>query len=79
MANKIETLIPYDKALHIIGGAVIFAAFHWRFGMFAIVPVVIAAIAKEIYDKFHPESHTCDIKDAIATVIGGLICLIGAL
>jgi glycopeptide antibiotics resistance protein len=30
-------------------------------------------VVKEIYDYLHPESHTADIYDAVATTLGGLL------
>jgi hypothetical protein len=31
--------------------------------------VYAAAISKEIYDHFHPDTHTCDVMDFVATVL----------
>ena len=39
-----------------------------------IVPIaaaMVAGLAKEAYDYQHPESHTCESGDAIATALGG--------
>lgn len=36
----------------------------------------IPAIGKEVYDYFHPEKHTCEFLDALATFLGGLLILI---
>ncbi len=38
----------------------------------AILPAVAAGALKEAYDHRHPESHTCDARDFIATTAGGL-------
>lgn len=70
---KLMATIPYDKALHIIYGAVIFDALHfWMIAPYALAAVLVIGILKEIYDKYHPP-HTCDWRDALATVIGGVI------
>nr|WP_320132322.1 hypothetical protein [uncultured Holophaga sp.] len=34
--------------------------------------VVVAAIGKEVYDYYHPATHTCEVMDACATILGGL-------
>lgn len=65
--------IPYDKALHMLGGVVTFAIFNLLFGSAVAACAVVAnAIGKEVYDHFHPLIHTCDWKDAAATMIGGI-------
>lgn len=63
--------IPTDKVYHCLGGVVLFAIGQ-LFG-YGLALAVIGAIVKEIYDYLHPESHTADCKDAIATIIGGLL------
>lgn len=76
-------LIPIDKANHIVYGAVIFAAAYALF-TFAGLPalpiaagmVVIAAVAKEVWDRAHKETHTSDPLDALATIGGGALCSI---
>lgn len=73
-------LIPQDKANHIVYGAVIFAAAYALF-TFAGLPalpiaagmVVIAAVAKEMWDRAHKETHTPDPLDALATIAGGVV------
>lgn len=74
-------LIPQDKANHIVYGSVIFAAAYALFS-FAGLPalpiaagmVVIAAVAKEVWDRAHKETHTPDPVDALATIAGGVVC-----
>lgn len=60
----------YDKVLHFLVG-----------GLVALCPVepmlavLVVAFSKELYDYYHPETHTCDGSDAIATLVGGLVML----
>lgn len=63
--------IPTDKVYHCLGGVVLFAIGQ-LFG-YGLALAVLGAITKEIYDYLHPESHTADVKDAIATTLGGLL------
>ena len=63
--------IPSDKVAHCLGGVVLFAIGQ-LFG-YGLALAILGAITKEIYDYFHPESHTADVKDAIATTLGGLL------
>ena len=63
--------IPSDKIYHCLGGVVLFAIGQlFGYGLFL---AILGAITKEIYDYLHPESHTADVKDAIATTLGGLL------
>ena len=62
--------IPSDKVAHCLGGVVLFAIGQlFGYGLFL---AVLGAITKEIYDYFHP-NHTPDWKDAVATILGGLL------
>lgn len=63
--------IPSDKVYHCLGGVVLFAIGQ-LFG-YGLPLAILGAITKEIYDYLHPESHTADVKDAIATTLGGLL------
>lgn len=63
--------IPTDKVYHCLGGVVLFAIGQ-LFG-YGLALAILGAITKEIYDYLHPESHTSDVKDAIATTLGGLL------
>ena len=63
--------IPSDKVYHCLGGVVLFAIGQ-LFG-YGLALAILGAITKEIYDYFHPDNHTCDVKDAIATTLGGLL------
>ena len=63
--------IPTDKVYHCLGGVVLFAIGQ-LFG-YGLALAILGAITKEIYDYLHPESHTADVKDAVATTLGGLL------
>lgn len=73
-------MLPYDKSLHALAGAVIFSAAYVIFH-FAALPaleiaaaaVLLAAIGKEIYDHLHRATHTPDPLDALATIAGGAL------
>ena len=62
--------IPADKVFHFAGGVMLFAIGQ-LFGI-GLILAIIGAVAKEIYDYYTP-NHTPDIKDAVATVLGGLL------
>ena len=68
-----------DKALHMIGGMLIWILII-AFGFSMIIAqlvVLAAAISKELYDKLHPKKHTADLWDIIATIsLSGLITLV---
>lgn len=73
--NKLFQLIniPQDKANHIIWGAVTFAALCHFDVLTAGVAVLMQASLKEGYDALHPDKHTVDVWDAVATIAGGLL------
>lgn len=81
---NIATMIPHDKALHALGGACLAAlSFSLLIRLGAPAPqlcarILVAAVGllKEIYDKLNSERHTPDLKDAIATWLGGEIVLL---
>jgi hypothetical protein len=56
-----------DKILHFIGG--FFVAAH-----FGLLGLIIVSFGKEVYDEY--DYGGFDIKDAIATLVGGLIFLL---
>ena len=68
--------IPCDKLGHIVAGLSLYAVGHFVSTMFGFVVVLCAAIGKEVYDYWHRDTHTPDIWDAVATVLGGTIGLI---
>lgn len=66
-------MIPADKIAHFAVGVLIFASLSWLSVSIAFLAVIIAAVGKEIYDSKHPDKHTSDFWDAIATIFGGCI------
>lgn len=65
--------IPCDKQMHFMSGFIIAALLTPLVGFYSVLIVAIIALAKEIYDYLHPESHTADFWDWFATTLGGLI------
>ena len=80
--------LPRDKKDHALLGAVgssvcvsillIFLPVLWAVGLTAIL-LIAAALGKERYDAAHPDTHTADPFDALATILGGLLVLIPVL
>ena len=71
--------LPRDKALHAIGGALILLlALALGAGVWIGMGIVlIAAVAKELYDRLHPRLHTADVWDVVAAVsLAGAIALV---
>ena len=70
--------IPADKVRHFAGGAVLTCALYvlglpfWL----AAAAVIASALGKEAYDAAHPENHTSDLYDALATILGGATVLL---
>jgi len=60
-----------DKLLHFIAGAGIFWVANY-FTSYAIIPVIIIAILKEVYDLKVKHSYM-DIWDILATIAGGVL------
>lgn len=69
-------MIAHDKALHFIGGVVIFAVGHFASVLAALILVVVAAVGKEVYDWFNQDTHTPDPMDALYTIGGGAVGLL---
>lgn len=65
--------IPHDKLMHALFGVLIFAVGRQVHVLFGLALVAFFAIAKEISDYYDPEHHTCDWRDAVATMAGGLL------
>lgn len=65
--------LPHDKALHLIGGVMLFALgnllFGWQVGLGL---AVVVGAAKEIWD-WYSKTGTPDGMDFIATAAGGLL------
>jgi len=47
--------------------------FHLTIGYWSILLVALIAGLKEWYDSKHPDIHTADIWDFIATTLGGVV------
>ena len=64
--------IPVDKQLHFYAGAIIgfSLSLFIPFGISFIAVIIIGAL-KELYDYYHPDKHTCDFYDWLATSLGG--------
>jgi hypothetical protein len=65
--------VPADKQAHFLCGLVIAALLTPFIGAYSIVVVAIIALLKEIYDARHPDKHTADFMDWVATVLGGVV------
>ena len=65
--------VPADKQAHFICGLVIAALLTPFIGAYSIAVVAIVALLKEIYDARHPDKHTADIWDWVATSLGGVL------
>ena len=72
-------VIPIDKQLHFFSGGFLASLAIAVSGhmMISFCVVMLAALAKEIYDSLHPDKHTKDVLDFAATVLGGAV-VIGA-
>lgn len=70
--------VPTDKMAHaclgvlVAGGVMVFAGPLWAF-----TATLIAAVGKELYD-LHVHGKP-DVWDAVATIVGGLVVIVGAL
>lgn len=60
-----------DKLYHFMAGIFIFLIANY-FMNYAIIPVIVIAVCKEIYDLKVKHSYI-DIWDIVATIIGGLV------
>ena len=73
MVKQLLEKVEKDKLLHFVAGAIVYAAASWLVGYYAIALVVVVAVGKEVYDHYY--GGTVDAYDAIATVLGGLVCM----
>jgi len=71
--------LPYDKALHIIAGVLVYAVAHFASPIIGMAAVAVVAVGKEVYDYMHKDKHTPDAWDAIATIGGGLLAFISGI
>jgi hypothetical protein len=65
--------VPCDKQMHFLSGFIIAAVLTPFIGAYSIVVVAVIAALKEIYDARHPDKHTADFWDWVATVLGGIV------
>ncbi len=68
--------VPADKQSHFIYGALTYIAAYFVIGYWAVLLVSAIGVAKEVYDHFHPDKHTCDFFDWLATTLGGVAGLV---
>jgi hypothetical protein len=69
--------IPIDKQLHFLSGATIAFTVSLFGGIWlGFVVTAIVGLLKEVYDNYHPDKHTADVWDFIATGLGGLFAVI---
>ncbi len=69
----LEGKVPVDKFLHFTCGFIIAAVLTPFIGAYSILVVAVIAALKEIYDYLHPDKHTADIWDWVATSLGGVL------
>lgn len=72
---NLEKYLPLDKCYHLIAGFIIFSLLSVVIDRWALVPVIAAAVLKELYDKYTGKG-TPDWKDAAYTIAGGLLGLL---
>jgi hypothetical protein len=65
--------VPCDKQMHFLSGFIIAAVLTPFIGAYSILVVAVIAALKEIYDARHPDKHTADFMDWVATTLGGLV------
>jgi hypothetical protein len=69
-------MINVDKLLHFLGGFIIAIVVSLLgYPLLALILAIVVATGKEIYDYYHPLTHTSDGLDLISTVVGGLVAL----
>lgn len=64
-----------DKVVHFQVGYMLATIFP-ILPMYGLAIAMICGFLKEVYDYFHPDKHTCDKWDMIATWAGGLLGII---
>lgn len=73
-------MLQHDKALHFSTGGVVSVLPHlitpWWGGpipwWWPVAAAAVAGLGKELYDHLHPETHTVDPFDFLATAAGAL-------
>ena len=69
----LEGKVPVDKFMHFISGLLIAVILTPFIGFYSVLIVALIALAKEVYDYLHPDLHTADIWDWVATTLGGIV------
>lgn len=76
LLTRLNTTLPYDKALHALSGVVISVMLLIVVTpLWSLVIVALIAALKELYDFLHPP-HECSFYDWLATVLGAMLPLI---
>lgn len=66
-------MISLDKQAHFLGGYALAVTVGFFSPWVGLAAAVVAGAAKEGYDYKHPTTHTADLKDLAATVLGGIL------
>ena len=69
-AYRVICHIPHDKILHFIVGQTIGFCLTSAGPVWMMIGALGVGIAKEVYDKLHPD-HTFEWMDIVATALGG--------
>lgn len=73
-------MMPLDKQAHFLSGFVITNALSLVLPLWLALCAAFAAGAlKELYDYYHPLTHTCDANDFYATAAGGVLAAVWVL
>lgn len=62
-----------DKQLHFAGGCFLSFVFSFVSPGVGLLVAMAAGFFKEVYDKRHPDKHTADLMDMLATWFGGVV------
>jgi len=66
-------MLPLDKQAHILAGMAVYGLVVAVLPpLYAMAPVLLAAVGKEVWDS---RTHKPDWMDAVATVAGGVVAL----
>ena len=74
MVKQILEKIDKDKLLHFVAGSLIYASTAWFLDYYALGLVVVGSVGKEVYDNYY--KGTVDALDVVATIVGGLVCML---
>lgn len=65
-------MIPLDKQVHFLGGYAIGITFGLVVPVLGLMLAFAVGLGKEVYDKYHPDNHSADKYDFLATLLGGI-------